>query len=141
MSKNYKFRINPPPHSREEVAKHKDFDALLQRYESVQKRNRSRIRRMRTVYISGAIAASIALALVLLGGIFSAPDTPQMSSETYFEQQPFATPPIEALAAPQFASFTVDTEKGGAYEYPSGSKLVVPASAFANDYGRLIRAK
>lgn len=141
MSKNYKFRINPPPPSREEMAKHKDFEALLQRYESVQKRNQARIRRMRTVYISGAIAASVAVVLILLGGVFSAPEAPQLSAEAYFEQQPFASPPIEALAAPQFASFTVDTEKGGAYEYPSGSKLVVPASAFANDYGRLIEGE
>lgn len=138
MSKNYSFKINPPQPSREEMAKHKDFEALLQRHQSAQKRHRARIRRMRTVYISGAIAASVVVALVLLGGLFSTPEAPQLSAEAYFEQQAFAAPPIETLSAPEFASFTVNTEKGATHEYPNGSKLVVPASAFANDYGRMI---
>lgn len=140
MSKNYQFKTNPPQPSREEIGKHKDFDSLLQQYHGSQRRS-ARMRRLRVVYASAAIAASIALTLVLLGGLFTAPEQNSMTAEAYFEQQEFAAPPIAALNAPKFASFTIDTEKGGAYEYPNGSKLVVPASAFANDYGRLIEGE
>ncbi len=141
MSKNYKFKTNPALPSQEDMSRHKDFDALLKRYESEPRERGARIRRLRLVYISSAAAAAVAVLVFLLGGVFSAPEAPQLSTDAYFEQQPFAQPPIQSLAAPAFANFRVKTEEGGVYEYSSGSKLVVPAAAFANDYGRLIEGE
>ncbi len=144
MRKNYEFKKNPKLPSKEEIGRHKDFDALLQRFRAGAQnpgRRAARMRRLRTVYISSAVAAAITLALILLGGVFTAPEAELLSSEDYFRQQDFMVPPIKSVAAPQFANFRVRNNEGGVYEYPSGSRLVVPAAAFANDYGQLIEGE
>lgn len=142
MGDNYNIKINPRLPSREEIARHKDFDALMRQYRP-QKAGavRTRLRSLRTAYIGGAIAAALAAVLIVLGGVFSSPKPASLTASAYFSQQPCIAPPLTAEKGPAYSSFRVNVNQGGVYEYPSGSRLVVPAAAFANDYGQLIEGE
>ena len=141
MGNNYEFKFNPKKPSREEIARHKDFGKLLKRYQSEQRESDRRIARIRRIYIGSAVAAAIAAVAILMGGFFSSPTVPTITAEAYFQQKDFVAPPIKEIEKNQFASFRVEADKGGVYEYPSGSRLVIPASAFADDYGTLIQGE
>ncbi len=141
MGNNYNIKINPKLPSSEDIARHKDFGALLKQYrEQKGEARRKRMRRLRIVSAGSAIAAAIAAVAIVLGGVFTAPAPPSLTAEEYFARQEFVHPPIEE-AKPAFTSFRVDANQGGVYEYPSGSRLVIPAAAFADDYGRLIEGE
>ncbi|MCB0586931.1 MAG: hypothetical protein KDD06_16615, partial [Phaeodactylibacter sp.] len=142
MGNNYNFRFNPKLPSREDIQRHKDFGALLRRYKSQKDGQRTRrLRRLRVISISSAAAAAIAAIAIVLGGVFSAPNKPALTAGEYFAGQKFIQPPLADEVQPQFASFRVNANQGGVYEYPSGSRLVVPAAAFADDRGRLIEGE
>lgn len=138
MKHNYHFKINPELPATADIQKHRDFEALLKRYRNSQRAQRSaKIRRIafRTI---GAVAAVALLAIGIRAAFFSGDTAPLLSNSAFLDQQPFVEEPIADLAAPAFANFRVNTAEGGVYKYPSGSKLVVPAAAFANDYGQLV---
>lgn len=138
MSKNYNFKINPDLPSGPDIGKHRDFDALLGQYHAAQRAQRTaKIRKLAFRSLSAAAAVAL-LVIGVRAAFFSGETAPPMSNAAFLADQPFIDQPIESLAAPAFANFRVNTAKGGVYEYPSGSKLVVPAAAFANDYGQLI---
>lgn len=142
MGNKYNFKINPRLPSREEIQRHKDFGALLRRFRGEQENRRAlRIRRLRVLSVSSAAAAAVAAVAIVLGGIFSSPNEPALTAAEYFARQEFVKPPLSEDIQPQFASFRVDANQGGVYEYPSGSRLVVPAAAFADDRGRLIQGE
>lgn len=140
MSNNYHIRFNQQPPSSEDIAKHKDFDALLTQFQAEKetapqpvRRRPARIRQL--YYVSGAVAAALIGALLIIG----IPDFSgsALSEKEYFAQQDYVNPPLNHIK-PTFASFKVDVNQGGVYEYESGSRIVVPAAAFMNDYGSLI---
>ncbi len=131
MGKNYNIKINSKRLSGKEVARYKDFDALLKKLEAPQPRQISIYRRL--ALISGSIAA--ALAGIFLIAHFSQKEDYQLLAEQHFAKQEFINPPLDELKA-EFASFKVDGQSGGIYEYPSGSKLIVPASAFVGKDGK-----
>jgi hypothetical protein len=138
MSKNYNFKFNPDLPSWSDIEQHRDFDALMKQYRAEQRAQRTaKIRRMVFRSLSAAAAAAL-LVFGIRAAFFSGETAPPVSNAAFLAEQPFIDQPIESLAEPAFANFRVDTDKGGVYQYPSGSKLVVPAAAFANDYGQLI---
>jgi hypothetical protein len=142
MGENYDFRFNPEPPSGEQIKRHKQFGALLQRYYG--ERQSARLRRARVLrlsYAGAAIAAALAAVIILLGGLLSRAGAPALSAEEYFAQGSFVQPPLEKLNEPQYARLRVDVHQGGVYEYPSGARLVIPAAAFANQYGSLIQGE
>lgn len=142
MGNNYKFNINPRLPSSEEVRRHKDFGALLRQFRGQQQERRvRRLRRLRVLSIGSAAAAAVAAIAIVLGGIFSTPGQPVLTADEYFARQAFVNPPLPPSVQPQFTSFRVNANQGGVYEYPSGSRLVVPAAAFADDRGRLIEGE
>lgn len=142
MGNNYDFKFNPRLPSREEIQRHKNFGALLRKYARQQEGRRTRrLRRLRVLSLSSAAAAAVAAIAIVLGGVFSAPEQPALTAEQYFAQQDFVNPPLSEAIQPQFTSFRVDANQGGVYEYPSGSRLVVPAAAFADDRGKLIEGE
>jgi len=140
MSNNYHIKFNQQQPSSEDIAKHKDFGALLAQFEAEKetapqpvRRRPARIRQL--YYVSGAVAAAPIGALLMIG----IPDFSgsALSEKEYFAQQDYVNPPLNHIK-PTFASFKVDVNQGGVYEYESGSRIVVPAAAFMNDYGSLI---
>ncbi|MCB0555141.1 MAG: hypothetical protein KDD02_16450 [Phaeodactylibacter sp.] len=142
MGNNYNIKFNPRLPSKEEIARHKDFGALLEQYQSYrQKEPRNRLRSLRLAYIGGAVAAAVAAVLIVLGGVFSTPKSSALTAEQYFAQRACVQPPLPEQATVSYSSFRVNVNQGGVYEYPSGSRLVVPAAAFANDYGQLIEGE
>ena len=142
MGENYNIKFNPEPPSSEQIKRHKNFGALLEQYYSRQQSGRlRRARILRIAYAGSAIAAGIAAAILLLGGIFNRSSGPSLTTEEYFAQGSFVQPPLENMANPQYASFRVEVNQGGVYEYPSGARLVIPAAAFANEYGSLIQGE
>ncbi|MCB0519506.1 MAG: hypothetical protein KDD27_11225 [Saprospiraceae bacterium] len=130
MKKKYDIQINPRRLSGKEVARHKDFDALLKKLNGAQPR--LRILHKRWLMLSGAIAAAMA-GIFFVFHFMARNDYPAMAGQ-YFSKQQFVNPPLDQVKA-QFASFKVDGQFGGVYEYPSGSKLIVPASAFVGETG------
>ncbi len=134
MPHNYRIRIDQEEPSREEIHSHMDFDALLATHASQQEARRPlRIRRL--VYLTSAAAAAILLLFMWqpLNRLLQAP-----SAGDYFASQPYVNPPSLSLAPTVASPKAVDAYKGGIIEYPSGSRIVVPAAAFMNDRGRLI---
>ena len=134
---NYKINLNSEPLSSEDIAKHMDFDALLEQVQTTPEppQQKPYIRWM------GYAVGAIALAASLIGALFffglSSNEDALPNAEIYFASQPYVNPPLEE-AQQKFASFKVDANEGGVYEYESGSRLVVPKAAFMDDRGNLI---
>jgi hypothetical protein len=139
MGNNYNFKFNPELPSKEEINQRKDFAGLLRRFQEEQSLKRGRIRRLRRIYITSAAAAAIAL-LFLVGNILS-PDDPTITAEAYFAQQEYIHPPFPAVKEAKLNKIKVNASQGGVYEYSSGSRLVIPAVAFADDYGNMIEGE
>ncbi|MEZ5038340.1 MAG: hypothetical protein R2828_00545 [Saprospiraceae bacterium] len=136
MKKNYKILINPKQPSQAQIAKHMDFDALLEQLDTNKdKSGMGRIRKL--YYYGGAIAASISLLVVFW---LSNQQNGTQTALQYFAERPYVNPPIKNVN-PQFASYKVAVNQGGIYEYESGSRLVVPAAAFIDDRGKLIEGE
>jgi hypothetical protein len=141
MSQNkYNFKFNPPELTSEQINKHKDFGALLAKFEAaeatkpklqvVHKRN---WRRTLTYISSVGAAAMIAL---LLYFNTSSPDIEQIVADK-LAAMPYVNPPMMEMQK-EFATFTLDGSEGGVYEYESGSKVTVPANAFVDESGALV---
>lgn len=129
MSKNYQINLHPKEPDRAQIEKYRDFDALLEKYQAHQPPSRTaRVRRL--AFTASAIAAAV-IGFVFF---FLLDQTPNYTPEEYFNQQAFVNPPLEEFQ-PQFTSQKVNANEGGVYEFASGSRMVVPASAFADDYG------
>lgn len=144
MGKNYNIKINPQQPSQSDIAKKMDFDDLLSKYESEAKtdtgRKKASVRPLRIRYLSYVSAAAAAIALLVIAlSVFNSPK-PEVLEAKYFADRPFIDQPLEKVQA-KFANFRVDVNQGGVYEYQSGSRLVVPAAAFMDDYGKLVEGE
>lgn len=136
MEKNYNIRFNLEEPSKEAIRKRMDFDALLNQFEESQPAPAARPAKVRRlVYVLSAAAAAIAL-LLLIPVLTRQQST--LSPEAYFAQQHFVAPPIGQLSLDFQKESITDPHKGGIIEYPSGSRLVVPAAAFMTDRGALV---
>ncbi len=136
MKKNYKIVINPQMPSEEQVARHMDFDALLEQLDTSQSESKKgRIRPL--YYYASAAAAAVVLLVVFL---VSQPENNSLQSAQYFAERPYVLPPIQDIE-PVFSKYKVAVNQGGVYEYESGSRLVVPAAAFMDDRGKLIEGE
>ncbi|MEL6925744.1 MAG: hypothetical protein AAFO94_16990, partial [Bacteroidota bacterium] len=138
MENNYKINLNPEEPSSEQIAAHKDFDALLRKTgattgEPPTTQQGASVRYIRL--LSAAAAAALIGVLFYFG--LSSNEQALPSAESYFAARPYVNPPLPQ-ATPAFATIKVDANEGGVYEYKSGSRLVVPRAAFMDDRGSLI---
>ena len=125
MEKKYNIQLNPNKLSKEQIDKHKDFDALLKRYRTSPERPKPIYRRMVFWTTALAVAASLALLLVYTGVFSGNGNDYQKKMADYFRaERPFIDRPLQQVKK-EFASFDVDVNQGGVFEYPSGSKLTV----------------
>ena len=143
----YKIKINQNQPSSEDIAKHKNFDALLQQFqeatpepvvEKTIESPKTPVRRLRWLRYAAAAAA-----VLLLGVFIFQPSTGNNNGITeaqYFAERPFIDPPLENIK-PQFTSRSIDANQGGIFEYDNGSKLTVPAAAFTNASGQLVEGE
>ena len=135
----YKIKINQDQPSSEDIAKHKNFDALLQQFQETTPETvvkETPVRRLRWLRYAAATAA------VLLLGVFIFQNGQEhnngLTEAKYFADRPFIDRPLKNIK-PQFASRSVDANQGGVFEYDNGSKLTVPAAAFTNASGQLVK--
>lgn len=177
MSQNkYNYKFNVPELTPEQVAKHKDFDALLARFETSQteqqqssplkvikspkspkatRTNRATkaananstksavgVARMRTMrrniyYIMGSAAA-----VLLVVAFFFMNNDPSMERQAFakLNSQPFVYAPMEKLQK-DYTTFKVDGNKGGVFEYESGSTVTIPANAFVDESGQPVNGE
>ena len=137
----YKIKINQNQPSSEDIAKHKNFDALLQQFQETTPEpvvKETPVRRLRWLRYAAATAA------VLLLGVFifqpSPGGTTGITEAQYFAERPFIDPPLKNIK-PQFVSRSIDANQGGVYEYDNGSKVTVPAAAFTKASGELVQGE
>lgn len=140
MEQRYNIRFNLQEPSREEIERHMDFDALLQRYEEAAPAPTARVVPLhgrRRWYLSGAAAAVL---LLLAAWFLLRPAGGPPSADAYFAEQPFAQSPLPALeaSAATYAIASVEAANGGELTFAGGARLVVPTMAFADDRGEPI---
>ncbi len=134
---NYNWNLNPDNLSPEEIAKHKDFDALLKKAVPATEQVPQKAPTIRRLYyIGGAVAAALIGILFYTVGFGTGPAAPIVTFDEYAAAQPYVNPPIETIQK-AFNSQSIDVNKGGVYEYDNGSKVTVPAGAFTDRYGNL----
>lgn len=133
MKKQYKIHLNPKRLTSQQIARHKNFDALLQQFQAQPSSRKPIFRRL--VYGSVAIAAAVA-GLIFFSQFFNR-KTYQQREQAFFAAQRFVQPPLEHIK-PQFASFRLNPSIGGTYEHSSGSRLFIPAAAFVNKNGAAV---
>ena len=138
MDQNYKININPKQPSSEDIARHQDFDALLEQFKATPAPPKAGGQIRRLIYIGAAVAAVAAAVLVFI--INPAILSPNISSDEYFAQQEFINPPIQSIET-DFKSQKINVNQGGVFEYASGSRMVVPAAAFMNDRGTAVEGE
>lgn len=135
MKNDYRIKYNRQEPSREEVSKHMDFASLLDRHQETA----GKVRRLQTFRRWGyraAAAAAIALAIVAAWPWLN-PGARSADPEAFFAQQPCLNPPAAGWKSTPVVN-KVNADQGGVIEYPSGSRLVIPAYAFMDDRGQRI---
>lgn len=134
MEKNYNFKFNLEEPDGDAIRQHMDFDALLGQFEEQQvpRTRQARIRRL--AFVVSAAAAAVVLLLFVPSLFQPAPLTP----ESYFAKQDFVSAPVPDLDLDYEVKLVADAHRGGVIDYPSGSRLVIPAAAFMDDRGKLV---
>jgi len=142
MENNYNYKLNQKPLDKGRIEQHKDFDALMKRVESANPppKNQLKVASKRLYVWAGGIAAALLIGFFALSNIFQNQTDYQAVSAAYFASQPYVNPPVTTFEK-KAATVKVDANDGGVYQFPSGSKMVVPRAAFANSYGALIEGE
>ena len=143
MKQNYNINRNYKPPSNDAIAKQQDFAALMKRFEQETPvevtPQRSPLRVLPWV-------GALLMAAMLAGWFFfvdsgKTVEEYQQLNTQHFAENAFINPPFADIPAAQFASMKVDANKGGVYEHKTGSRIVIPQSAFVNDKGALIEGE
>lgn len=134
MEKNYNFNFNLEEPDGDAIRQHMDFDALLGQFEEqpAPRNRQARIRRL--AYVVSAAAAAVVL-LLFVPGLFQ---NDALTPESYFASQDFVSAPVPELNIDYEVKTVADAHRGGVIDYPSGSRLVIPAAAFMDERGKLI---
>ncbi len=135
MNNHYNFKINPEKLSKEKLEQHRDFDALLQKYQE-NPSTKPRAASYRWLKMVGATVAAASIALAIY---FNLPQTADVfpTADAYFASQDFINPPFKHIQTP-FSKYEVDANQGGIYHYKNGSQLIIPPAAFVNQKGQLV---
>lgn len=133
MSRRYDFRTNAPQPSREDIEKHKDFDALLERYQASQKPPYP-LRRI--VYRALSVAAALAGLLLIINLPFAR--SYEARSEAYFVSQPYVAPPFGETIQKEFSQVAVDADQGATLAGKNGTQIRVPSGAFQDEAGNAV---
>jgi hypothetical protein len=137
MEKKYDFHINPAPLSSEDIAQHRDFDALMNAYEAAPAPEQRPVRSLR-IYWGVAAAAALALLVGVLLYLSTPPtgNSYEQQADAHFASLPFVHPPMPDVQ-PVYQEFLFNANEGGVYEYETGSRLVIPSAAFETASGQL----
>lgn len=143
MSKQYDIRVNPQQPTSEEIARHQNFDALLEQYQQAKANPQPTAKIIRFSSVLRYAAAAIIVLVAGYGISFLMKPSANLEA-AFFAKQPHIIPPFEApeLAKPvALPARKVNASEGAVLEYPSGSRLVIPSEAFMNDRGKLVEGE
>jgi len=134
MSK-YKIKMGKVNLTDEQVKKYKDFDKLIEQHQSNGSARVVEFTNRWKVWLT--VAASIGI--LITGYFFTKKDTIKTGNyaDEIMDERPFIDPPFQTLNI-QYASFTVPGDEGGELQYATGSKIIIPSSAFVDKHGNII---
>ena len=143
MKQNYNINRNYKPPSSEDIAKQQDFAALMKRFEQ---ETPAEVTPQRSPLRVLPWVGALAMAAMLAGWFFfvnsgKTVEQYQELNTQHFAENAFINPPFADIPAAQFASMKVDANQGGVYEHKTGSRIVIPKSAFVDDKGALIEGE
>lgn len=155
MKDNYNIKTNPPELSSEQISKHQDFDALFAKFQEAEvppENETAGSTPVRSIkkgskvspilkYGTGAlmaVAASVLLVFMIRqsmsnGNLMVPID---QINEVYALQAP-----MPSIQKPYGNLVVNAAEKGETLNYESGSKIIVPASAFVDEKGKPVKGK
>lgn len=155
MKDNYNIKTNSPELSSEQISKHQDFDALFAKFqeaevppesetvESTPVRSINKENKIAAILKYGtgalmAVAASVLLVFMIRqsmsSGNFEIPVN--QINEVYALQAP-----MPSIEQPYERLVVNAAEDGETLNYQSGSKIIVPASAFVDEKGKPVKGK
>lgn len=132
---NYNIKLDPEKLSSGEIGKHKDFDALMEQFQTPQAPKRAPFKRL--YYIAGALAAASIGVLLYFNWTGNIGGMEEMSTPQFLASQPYINPPFEKVEK-TFGKGQIDANAGGVYTYENGTKVIVPAAAFLDDQGNIV---
>lgn len=132
MKHQYDFRIRPRPLSSEEIARHKDFDALLRKHGAGKRR--TGIIQMRRLMYTGAALAAAAVALLL---IFRTPGSTEdtLQAAMVWEKQAVTPPPLPQVQL-VYEEQTLPADESTGIE--GNPRISIPANAFVDASGNAV---
>ncbi|MFT7604121.1 MAG: hypothetical protein ACI8VT_001695 [Saprospiraceae bacterium] len=131
---NYNIKLDPEKLSSGEIGKHKDFDGLLQQFQTPQT-PKSPLKPL--YYLAGALAAALVGALLYFNWAGDTGGFEELSTPQFLASQPYINPPFEKVEK-AFGLGQLDANAGGTYTYENGTKVIVPTAAFLDDQGNLV---
>jgi len=155
MKDNYNIKTNPPELSSEQIGKHQDFDALFAKFQEAEVPPENEIVESTPVrsikkgskvspafkYGTGAlmaVAASVLLVFMIRQSMSNGNLVVPIDqiNETFALQAP-----MPSIQKPYGNLVVNAAEKGETLNYESGSKIIVPASAFVDEKGKPVKGK
>ena len=147
-----KINLNRPQISSEEILKRKNFDSVLKN--QVKLTGKPLLKK--PWFLSSVIAVTVAVVVtaVLLNKntksniteskqIVTTTNADSIALDSFYKTEqgkPCISPPIKGLNIP-FTTFKVIAEKGANLDFKTGSKLVIPKNAFADENGKLVKGE
>lgn len=140
MKQNYNINRNYKPPSSDDIAKQQDFAALMKRFEQ---ETPAKVTPQRSPLRVLPWVGALLMAAMLAGWFFFVNSSKtveeyQRLNTQHFAENAFINPPFANIPPAQFASMKIDANAGGVYEHKTGSRIVIPKSAFVDDKGALI---
>lgn len=136
MRRRYEFKRNTPKPSRQDIEKHKDFDALLERYRQ-NPGARRRFLTPRRLNIAGLLLAAGLTGWFLLTGLPLFPSYEERAN-AYFASQPLIDPPFPQHIPKEFVQRSLDANAGGVLEGKNGTRINVPSDVFQDESGNAV---
>ncbi len=148
-----KVNIDRPEISSEEIAKHKNFDSIFKSHVSMSGEPLLK----KTWFLSSMIVAAVAIvAAVFLLNQKSTTNNQQLPTNNQStnntdslalaefykneEAKPCINPPLKSCNVP-YTTYKVIAEKGAALDFKTGSKLIIPKNAFADENGKPLKGE
>ncbi len=146
-----KVNLNRPEISSAEIAKRKNFDSVLKQSANVGAKPLIK----KPWFLSSVVAVTIAIVttVVLMNQdkksdqhvenqeqISSSDSLALLAFYKEEEAKPCIAPPIKGLNV-HYTTFKVIAEKGATLDYKTGSKIIIPKNAFADENGKLLKGE